>query len=549
MLLDKPTNSVNGGAGGVTRPAWRIGVLAGLLALHALLCFFTRPPDFLTGQDDIEYVSLGQSLRQGGYNEIWRIDAPVHSQYPPGYPALISVWGLAFGDSYASLAVMNALLSTLALFLGYSLVQRRFNEGVALTSLAVLAVNPLLVKTGGMVGSEPAFMLASMLVLSFAQRAKLKTRDVAIAIAAAVFAALSRSIGVILIGALALHWLGQRRWKALLVLAVASLVTVGAWLAWTAMAPEQYTGSSYIADLRSVGGQSGADGPSVVTRVLRRAVYYATDAVPFTMAQPSIPNTLIDNIVGVLILWPSVAVGTFAFARRWRPAATYMVLTGLLLLAWPWGNERFILPLMPLLVPALIIGAITIIKRFGTRAATVFAGIIVITLWVSAATSSARRLPVAFSCRAGDFTRDLNCVGRDQAGYFEAVRYINEHTPRDAVVLAAKSGALYHYTGRKVVSYRDAQAQGPEGFRPYLDRLGADWIVVTSMSGESRRMMQIYEANCDYLSPEASFPEATFVLHVLAAADSAVGQACKKAIEVQRASEREIERRNPLTGS
>jgi hypothetical protein len=428
-------------------------------------------------------------------------------------------------------------------------VQRRFSEGVALASLAVLAVNPLLVKTGGMVGSEPVFMLASLLVLSFAQRAKLKTSDVAIAIGAAVFAALSRTVGVVLIGALALHWLLAGRWRALLVLAVVSLVTVGAWLAWTALAPEQYTGSSYIADLRSVGGQGSADGPSLATRVLRRAVYYGTDAVPFTLAQPSIPNTLIDNIVGVLILWPSVAVGTFAFARRWRPAAVYMVLTGLLLLAWPYGNERFILPLMPLLVPALIVGAIAITRRIGTRAAMVSVGFIVATLFANAATISGRRLPEAFSCRAGDFTRDLNCVSRDQAGYFEALRHINEHTPRDAVVLTAKSGALYHYTGRKVVSYRDAQAQGPEGFRPYLERLGADWIVVTSMSGESRRMMQIYEANCDYLSPEASFPEATYVLRVLAVADSSAGSACRKAIEDQRASEHEIERRNPLTGS
>jgi hypothetical protein len=253
--------------------------------------------------------------------------------------------------------------------------------------------------------------------------------------------------------------------------------------------------------------------------------------------------------VGVLILWPAVAVGTFAFARRWWPAAIYLVLTGLLLLAWPWGSERFILPLMPLLVPALIIGAMTIARRVGWRATTVFVGIYVITLCLSAATESAGRLPEAFSCRAGDFTRDLNCVAPDQAGYFEAIRHINEHTPPDAVILTAKSGALYHYTGRKVVSYRDAQAQGPEGFRPYLERLGANWIVVTSMSGESRRMMQIYEANCDYLSPEASFPEATYVLRVLAVADSAAGSACRKAIEEQRASEREIIRRNPLTGS
>jgi hypothetical protein len=69
--------------------------------------------------------------------------------------------------------------------------------------------------------------------------------------------------------------------------------------------------------------------------------------------------------------------------------------------------------------------------------------------------------------------------------------------------------------------------------------------VLTSLPGESRRMMQVYRANCDYLSPEASFSEGTYVLRVLAAADTTAGRGCQKAIDVHEAWEREMERRNP----
>ena len=66
---------------------------AALVLLHAVLCWLARPAGILTGQDDVEYLVLGQALREGSYHLLFRVDAQLHAQYPPGYPAMIAVWG------------------------------------------------------------------------------------------------------------------------------------------------------------------------------------------------------------------------------------------------------------------------------------------------------------------------------------------------------------------------------------------------------------------------------------------------------------------------
>ena len=522
---------------GAVPRAWRVAAAASLLVLHALLCWLSRPAGVITGQDDVEYVSLAKSLRQGGYHEIWRIDSPLHSQYPPGYPALLAGWGLIIGDGYSSLAALSALLSTGALGLAYLVVRRSFGDTFALASLAVLAVNPLLVRTGGTVGSEPAFMAFSLAALALVFGRGASSRRVGLAIAAAVLAALTRSVGIVLIGTLGLYWLIGRRWKAILALASASLVTVGAWMLWTALAPAQYVGASYVADLRTVGGQPGGAVESLLGRLVPRIQYYLTDAGPFALAQPTVPGTLIDNVIGLFVIWPAMLAGLYLLMRRWRAAALYLTLTAGLLLAWPWRTERFILPLLPLMVPTLLVGTHLLTRWIGARTAFVSTGIVAVTLAASAATRTGRLVADFVACRAGDFTSDTRCLTSDQIAYFRAVQYIDEHTPADAVVLTAKSGALYQYTHRKSVSFLDVMAQGAEGFLPYLRQRNVEWILMSSMQAESRRMESHYRANCAYLSPQVFFPAGTYVFRIMSAPDSAVADACVKAMDVHQAAD------------
>jgi hypothetical protein len=87
---------------GAHEAARRAKVVVGLVLLAALahmaLAWASRNPGFMTGQDDAQYLLLGQSIRGGGYHELFRVDRPVHALYPPGYAAMLAVWGLLVGD-------------------------------------------------------------------------------------------------------------------------------------------------------------------------------------------------------------------------------------------------------------------------------------------------------------------------------------------------------------------------------------------------------------------------------------------------------------------
>ncbi|HUF70793.1 MAG TPA: hypothetical protein VMM79_19245, partial [Longimicrobiales bacterium] len=57
-------------------PRWHRWAVPGLLMVHGLACWLARPIGYLTGQDDIEYLALAQTLRQGSYHFLFRADAP-----------------------------------------------------------------------------------------------------------------------------------------------------------------------------------------------------------------------------------------------------------------------------------------------------------------------------------------------------------------------------------------------------------------------------------------------------------------------------------------
>ena len=70
-------------------------VAGALLLLHAVLAWLLRTPTILTGQDDAAYYLLAQGLRDLRYVDLWIAQEPVHIQYPPGYPALLTFLAVA----------------------------------------------------------------------------------------------------------------------------------------------------------------------------------------------------------------------------------------------------------------------------------------------------------------------------------------------------------------------------------------------------------------------------------------------------------------------
>jgi hypothetical protein len=482
--------------------------------VHGLACWLARPIGYLTGQDDLEYLALAQALRQGSYHFLFRADAPLHGQYPPGYPAMLAVWGAVTGDGFQALVMLSVLVSVAALALTYVAVRRVFDPWIAIAALAALALNPSLVQFGGMPVSEAPFTLLAMLALVLLQREDQNRRYPVLIGATAILAALTRSIGILLIVAVGLHWMINRQWKRLFLLVAVSVVFVGGWLLWTVVAPEQHAGSSYVADVQASVVRRVAS-PNMVSSVLRRVTFYATNAVPHMLSVPTVAGTPIDNIASVALLAAGLFSGWWLLLRRWRPASLYLALYAGLLLVWMWASGRFLIPVVPVLVVALLAGLSVPFQRrwpgLASASVVVVAGLLVASGAVRTGAAVAERA----GCRDWEGVPAPECVEPVQAGFFEALPYIRDNVPREDTVLVAKPGALWYYTGHLTTSYPEALAQGSDLWVPYLREHGVRWILLSEIEqGEFQYLLRLDE-NCGALAIERRFGDRTYLFRLI----------------------------------
>jgi hypothetical protein len=292
---------------------------------------------------------------------------------------------------------------------------------------------------------------------------------------------------------------------------------VGAWLLWTTLAPEQIVGRHYIADATyGLGAESPRQRSFILLdRVLDNGAAYFGRSLPYHMAVPNLPGTDLDRIPIALALTLALGTGLVVFLRRWRLAALYVLAYAGLLLVWPWQFGRFMIPILPLLVPAAILGAGELVGRVGARwrLAAMIAFALALTGWGAARTTS--WILKDRHCERGSVPPAASCVLRDQASFFDAVRYVNRALPPDAVLLTSKPEPFYYYTGRRTVPYDIAVVQRDSLFLPFLQSYGADYVLLGSLQiFEISRLIRRLEANCRDLALVAEFPPRTYLFRV-----------------------------------
>lgn len=514
-------------------------LVVAVLVTHILVSWLARDTAITTRQDDATYVLLAESLRSLGYHDAFRPDSPLHNMYPPGYPALIALWGLPFGDAFDWLVALNVAFSAATLLLVFLTLRRFVAPWLAGIAVVPLAVSPGLVNFAGSVATEVPYAFFATLALYLLSSSQLATKRWGWAVAAAVMAAMTRSIGVTLLAALFLHFALERQWKQLAVLSVSSALIVGGWLLWTIVSPEHFVGRSYVADALA-GVRETGDGmrPNLLRRVIRRIPVYFGENVPWAMGVPTVRGTPIDNVVSSLGLVGGLAAGLLLFWRHWRVAAIYLAAYFGLLFIWTFATDRFVVPLLPLLVPAVILG---LAWAAGFRSRRVGFAVALATMLVLAGGGAARTLPAVrdgLECERGGTLPSGPCLRRDEASYFAALAWIRENTPEDAIILSAKPEPLYFYTGRKSPPVRRATSVEPENFLTHLRETGTDYILLGSLQAtEVGRLPQRMKLHCEALAVEAFFPARTWLFRLRSSDEPTARDACDaidRSIELNR---------------
>jgi hypothetical protein len=502
-----------------------------MLVVHALLAWYGRQIRIRTGQDDAWYFLLARALRSFRYVDLHVVGEPFHQLYPPGYPAALAVWSAVGGESVDWLIAFGILCSTAAVALTFVASRRLLGAPLALLVAAAVGLNPALLERAGMIVSEPLFVLCVMGVIALLAAPEPTRGRLIAAGTLAVLAALTRSIGVVLIGAVGLHWLLQRRWLAAAALAVGSALTMGAWLYWTTVAPEQFIGKSYIADAATVVAKH-TPMEILLDRSYAAARFYLGKALPVSMHIPTLSGTWIDNAAIVALLAVGIAAGILAFLGRWRVAALFLLAYGAVLFYWPWYVERYTIPLTPVVVPTVLgglwaTGRLLRVPRAGLALGVAFVGALVLNgAWTSVAAARDR----ARCDRSLPMSRQP-CLIRGERAFFGALEFIDSRYQPDVAVGAAKAAPLYYYIERKTPPVGALMGQSDSSFVPYLRATGTEVILLGTLhANEHDRLQRRMLANCESFDLGAEFPGGTYVFRLRPEGSGpGDGEACRAA--------------------
>ena len=522
-----------------SRPRVPAPMLAAIpLAVHAFLAWRLRAAAISTGQDDSVYLLLGRGLRDFAYSNYWLVPSAPHGTYPPLYPLILGVTTAIFGDGLTPALVLSVVFSTLALGILFS-IACRWSPPVAFLTLSVCAVNPWLVRLAGMMYTEPFYLLCTALTLWFlaAPVASHRTRFGAGSLALASF--LVRVMGITMVAAVFLTWVIERRRRAALTFALVSLLCVGGWFVRARIAAgAAMAGQSYISDVLSTRSQATPDrepvapvqdtataarrdsSPSpatapapvatpsgrvtsvaafaatIVKRVVSNTPAYLSRRVPSVLAFPTIPGTILDNGLWVVLIIVLGGLGLFELSRRLPGAALYLSCFGGALLVWPYSLPRFLAPVIPLLVLVLFLGLGRLVKGRSGAITWTTLSLLALVLIVSGFSQNGRELAVMARCDRGAPYTSEGCYDQVERSFFEAVRQADREAPPGAVFMSPKMATVYLLTGRRSIDELRATRLGPEELRQHLKDFGVQYILFSRIHLDQKWLAERLQSSC-----------------------------------------------------
>jgi hypothetical protein len=315
-------------------------VLAGLgaAAAAALSALAARRIPVGAFNDDAANVLLSRSLLTGHYAFPQVLGAP--HEYLPGMPLLLALPAKLLAPHWGLLRLLPLLSAWLCAFFAWRLARRHLSAAAAGWAGFLVALNPVFVGLGGVVGPYFPYAAVSLLVFGKLDDGPSAKRFWSLVILAA-FAALLRPHGGILIASAALALLTESPARAAAFAALSS-APIAAWTLWTRLGAST---SDYPSIWRAQVASLGEPGAQLAqARRILRAVF----ADGWGIAESS--NAAKELAAVALLL--AAAAGTLAVLKRKKsPAvfamAAYAIATVALHMTWPWVQTKYAIPLIP----------------------------------------------------------------------------------------------------------------------------------------------------------------------------------------------------------
>lgn len=433
----------------------RVGLTKNLfwvfIVLYILFSLLLFDPKLFTGGDNAVYINLAQSLVHGkGYKDLNKPGEPGHTQYPPGLPLLLSLVMLVFGKSVIAMKFFIMLCGVAAFYLFYLISRRVFKDNFFLACAAYLLV-PIFISYNHWILSEIPFLLANLAVIYFILRTEEGKKIFYYpAFLCTVFAFFIRTPGIALVMAVLAYLIVRRKYRELLIFSALFLVLLIPWLirnahySQTGGYIDQFLAKNmYQPDLGRIGiadflGRIFNNFRAYIFAILPQSLFSAITAKPLLFLLGLLSTTLLGYEL-------------YNRRREWSIFEFFLIFGFPLQLIWPavWTSDRFLLPLLPVMIIYLLLGLI----RLSARIKYLIPALSIFFILVNTLAIFAQARAAVTNNRAylrGDHYAGYEPVWRR---YFETIDWIKKNIPDDKIILNRKPEFVYLLSGHKSFIY------------------------------------------------------------------------------------------------
>jgi 4-amino-4-deoxy-L-arabinose transferase-like glycosyltransferase len=392
--------------------------------------------------DDAVYLVTAKGILAGHGYVIDSLPTPIpQTKYPPLFPLALAAFA-AVSQNPQWLKALPLLCAALWLFVTYKLLRKMGADGYsALLVTGITAASPAVVFVSTNLLSEPLFglLVAACLLALLDDR-------IFLAGLLAGLATITRTAGLPLIAACALTLIIRARFVRAVTFTATAILIVAPWLAWSM--------AQNVHDAYYSGGNYASSSILTSLALSEKAAVLATNVL-FLFSGPFSLLTGINDIYAasftfsllVLCLWK----------RRQTLPDIFLLLYCLMLLLWPGPPQRFLAPVLP-----LILWMFWRSIRLIPRQELVFAIGLVVAL-----------LPLGFSLNRLSVTRQTGQFPtsaqrpNDWIELNKLFSSIRANTPPDAILAANLDPLFYLNTGRKAV-----RGFVPNGYKTFYETHG-----------------------------------------------------------------------------
>ncbi len=413
------------------------------LLLYIVLSILLFDPKLFTGGDNAVYIILAESIAKGsGYKNIYMPEQPPHTQYPFGFPLLLSVFVLIFGTNVIVLKFLIFIMGVCSFYFFYRIAEFLFKEDTRYIIPFFVSI-PIFIIYNHWVLSEIPFLCFSLGSLFYLLKAQdSKKIYYYLAFFFGIYSLFIRTAGISLIFAVIFYLILKRKYKYL---GIFVLIFLAVFVPWQIRNSSISEGGSYIDQLLAKNPYQMELGRigffDLIIRVWENFIYYSFTILPQTLLSIIKANILI-SIIGLLFVFLTV-VGFIKKIKCISIIELYFIFSLIILLVWPkvWSSERFLLPVLPIFILYIFSG----LFWFATKMKLKHFVLVLVIMFIFL--NALEIIPQARTA-IGNNVSYLN--GDKYAGYpldwrryFETIEWIDKNIPQDKIIMARKPEFVY----------------------------------------------------------------------------------------------------------